>query len=175
MKRIDTDEMKIIIKELKENNLENFDKFYELTKRQIYVTIMPILKNKETVEDIMQDTYMRFLQNIHKYKENTNVIAFIVTIARNLSINHYNKNKKLINYDLSLYQDQIIEEKDTPLMDLVYETLDKDELEVFILHVIDELKHKEIAKITKKPLGTITWIYNKAVKKLKKKVGDENE
>lgn len=175
MKRIDTDEMKIIIKELKENNLENFEKFYELTKRQIYVTIMPILKNKETVEDIMQDTYMRFLQNIHKYKENTNVIAFIVTIARNLSINHYNKNKKLIKYDLSLYQDQIIEKKDTPLLDLVYETLEKDELEVFILHVIDELKHKEIAKITKKPLGTITWLYNKAVKKLKKKVGEENE
>lgn len=175
MKRIDTDEMKIIIKELKENNLENFDKFYELTKRQLFVTIMPILKNKETTEDIMQDTYMRFLQNIHKYKENTNVIAFIVTIGRNLAINHYNKTKREQNYDLSQYHKEISTNKDAPLMDLVYETLEKDELEVFILHVIDELKHREIAKIMKKPLGTITWLYNKAIKKLKKKIGDNYE
>lgn len=174
MKRIDTDEMKIIIKELKENNLENFDKFYELTKRQLFVAIMPILKNRENVEDIMQDTYMRFLQNIHKYKENTNVVAFIVTIGRNLAINQYNKAKREQNYDLSQYHKEL-SNKDTPLMDLVYETLEKEELEVFILHVIDELKHREIAKIMKKPLGTITWLYNKAIKKLKKKIGDNYE
>lgn len=175
MKRIDTDEMKILIKESKENNFENFEFFYELTKRQIYVSIMLIIKNKETTEDIMQETYMRFLQNIHKYKENTNVIAFIVTIARNLAINQYNKNKREINYDFSQYYEEKTSFKDTPLMELVYETLEKDELEVFILHIIDELKHREIAKIMKKPIGTITWLYNKAVKKLKKKLGDLNE
>ena len=36
----------------------------------------------------------------------------------------------------------------------------------------NDLKHKEIAKIMKKPLGTITWLYNKAVKKMKEKVGE---
>ena len=58
---------------------------------------------------------------------------------------------------------------------MVYEVLSGDELEVFILHVIDELKHKEIAKILKKPLGTITWLYNKAVNKLKERIGEDNE
>ena len=65
--------------------------------------------------------------------------------------------------------------EETPLLDLVYETLSGIELEVFILHVIDDLKHREIAKIMKKPLGTITWIYNKALKKMKEKVGENNE
>ena len=55
------------------------------------------------------------------------------------------------------------------------ETLEGAELEVFLLHVIDELKHREIAKIMNKPLGTITWIYNNAVKKMKRKVGEGNE
>ena len=57
----------------------------------------------------------------------------------------------------------------------MYETLSGDELQVFILHTIDELKHKEIAKIMKKPLGTITWLYNKAVKKVKERIGEDNE
>ena len=168
--------MQEIVKQLKDDNLDMFDEFYDLTKNQVYVTILSVVKNKMTAEDIMQDTYLRFLNNIHKYKENTNVVAFIVTIARNLAINYYNKHKKEEFHDFSLYEDTYVNEtEDNKLLDLVYQTLEGKELDVFIMHVIDDLKHKEIAKIMKKPLGTITWLYNKAVKKMKEKVGEENE
>lgn len=176
MNKIDTEQMNNIIRQLKSGNMDLFDDFYELTKKQVYVAIINIIKNKTICEDIMQDTYLKFLNNIHKYKDKTNVIAFIVTIARNLAINEYNKNKREVHYDLSLYEEEIVSKtEETPLLDLVYETLSGIELEVFILHVIDDLKHREIAKITKKPLGTITWIYNKALKKMKEKVGENNE
>lgn len=176
MNKIDTEQMNNIIRQLKSGNMDLFDDFYELTKKQVYVAIINIIKNKTICEDIMQDTYLKFLNNIHKYKDKTNVIAFIVTIARNLAINEYNKNKKEVHYDLSLYEEEIVSKtEETPLLDLVYETLSGIELEVFILHVIDDLKHREIAKIMKKPLGTITWIYNKALKKMKEKVGENNE
>lgn len=176
MNRIDTLLMQEIINQMKHNNLDMFDEFYDLTKNQVYVTILSIVKNKMEAEDIMQDTYLRFLNNIHKYKNGTNVVAFIVTIARNLAINHYNKKRKEEFHDFSLYEDNYVkEESNTELLDLVYKTLSGDELDVFIMHVIDELKHKEIAKIMKKPLGTITWLYNKAVNKMKQKVGEENE
>ena len=165
MNKIDTEQMNNIIRQLKSGNMDLFDDFYELTKKQVYVAIINIIKNKTICEDIMQDTYLKFLNNIHKYKDKTNVIAFIVTIARNLAINEYNKNKREVHYDLSLYEEEIVSKtEETPLLDLV-----------FILHVIDYLKHREIAKIMKKPLGTITWIYNKALKKMKEKVGENNE
>ncbi|HBY65483.1 MAG TPA: RNA polymerase subunit sigma-24, partial [Acholeplasmataceae bacterium] len=35
-----------------------------------------------------------------------------------------------------------------------------------------DLKFKDIVPIVDKPLGTVLWIYNKAIKKLKEKVGD---
>lgn len=176
MNKIDTEQMNNIIRQLKSGNMDLFDDFYELTKKQVYVAIINIIKNKTICEDIMQDTNLKFLNNIHKYKDKTNVIAFIVTIARNLAINEYNKNKREVHYDLSLYEEEIVSKtEETPLLDLVYETLSGIELEVFILHVIDDLKHREIAKIMKKPLGTITWIYNKALKKMKEKVGENNE
>lgn len=176
MNKTDTEQMNNIIRQLKSGNMDLFDDFYELTKKQVYVAIINIIKNKTICEDIMQDTYLKFLNNIHKYKDKTNVIAFIVTIARNLAINEYNKNKREVHYDLSLYEEEIVSKtEETPLLDLVYETLSGIELEVFILHVIDDLKHREIAKIMKKPLGTITWIYNKALKKMKEKVGENYE
>ena len=72
MTRTDTIEMKEIIRQLKNNNLDMFDDFYNLTKNQVYMAIMPILKNKHKTEDIMQDTYLRFLNNINKYGKGIN-------------------------------------------------------------------------------------------------------
>ena len=43
------------------------------------------------------------------------------------------------------------------------------------MHTINDLKFKEIAQILDKPLGTILWIYNKAIKEIKRKVGAKNE
>ncbi len=92
-------------------------------------------------------------------------------------MNLYNKEKREENYDFSQYEDTYIANdiEDSPLLSLVYEVLSGEELEVFILHVIDELKHKEIAQALKKPLGTITWLYNKAVKKVKERIDEDNE
>lgn len=105
MSRIDTNEMHKIIVELKNNNMDVFDEFYELTKRQVYVSILSIVKNKTISDDIMQETYMRFLNNIHKYKEKTNVVAFIVTIARNLAINeHYLTIKQMLSKEKVKYE-----------------------------------------------------------------------
>ncbi|MFA7417825.1 MAG: sigma-70 family RNA polymerase sigma factor, partial [Acholeplasma sp.] len=54
----------------------------------------------------------------------------------------------------------------------ILDLLDEIEKEVVTLHIINDLKFREIAKILKKPLGTVLWIYNKAIKKLRDKVGD---
>ncbi len=37
------------------------------------------------------------------------------------------------------------------------------------MHVLGDMKHREIADILKKPIGTITWIYNKAINKAQEK------
>ena len=166
-----------LVYELKKGNLDVFDEFYELTKKQVFYAIISILKDQSLSEDIMQDTYLRFLDKINYYKDRTNVVAFLVTISRNLAINTYNRRKKEIIYDIYDHDNsfQAAPKQETPLLDLVMETLEKEELEVFLLHIVDELKHREIAQIMNKPLGTITWIYNNAVKKMKRKVGEENE
>ena len=44
MSRIDTNEMHKIIVESKNNNMDVFDEFYELTKRQVYVSVLLKIK-----------------------------------------------------------------------------------------------------------------------------------
>ena len=164
-----------IIEEFRVGNYDSFDEFYHQTNKQLYVFIYDIFRNRQSSEDLLQETYMRFLNHIDKYKKNTNYFNFLVTIARNLAINEYHKQKRMVYDEEYIYS--VKEESPTDVPDLFYllDYLNEKEREIVILHMIDNLKFKEIAKMKDKPLGTILWLYNKAIKKLKRKVEEENE
>ena len=164
-----------IIEEFRVGNYDSFDEFYHQTNKQLYVFIYDIIRNRQSSEDLLQETYMRFLNHIDKYKKNTNYFNFLVTIARNLAINEYHKQKRMVYDEEYIYS--VKEESPTDVPDLFYllDYLNEKEREIVILHMIDNLKFKEIAKMKDKPLGTILWLYNKAIKKLKRKVEEENE
>ena len=164
-----------IIEEFRVGNYDSFDEFYHQTNKQLYVFIYDIIRNRQSSEDLIQETYMRFLNHIDKYKKNTNYFNFLVTIARNLAINEYHKQKRMVYDEEYIYS--VKEESPTDVPDLFYllDYLNEKEREIVILHMIDNLKFKEIAKMKDKPLGTILWLYNKAIKKLKRKVEEENE
>jgi len=162
-----------IIEELKVKNYTSFELFYNLTKNQVFYAIVSIIKDRNLAEDLMQDTYMKFLEKIDQYKPGSNIAAYLSQIGRNLAINSYNKRKKEVRSEEIFETIPSPEEKEEnedifKILDL----LEKDEREIVVLHVINNLKFREIADITQKPMGTVLWIYNKAIKKLKEKVGD---
>jgi RNA polymerase sigma-70 factor (ECF subfamily) len=66
-------------------------------------------------------------------------------------------------------------EEEHELFTLAKKLLSAEEYQIVILHVVNDQKFNAIAKILNKPLGTILWVYNKAMKKLKKELGKEEE
>ncbi len=166
-------ELQLIVAELKNKNHKNFSILYENTKRQVYFAAISILKDHQEALDIVQDTYINFLNNIMNFDEKRNVNAYLATIARNLSINRYNKSKREINN--SEYIELQKSNDNDPYMDsnikAILDLLDDDtEREIVVYHAIWDYKFKDIAKIINKPIGTVLWIYNKAIKKLKERM-----
>jgi RNA polymerase sigma-70 factor (ECF subfamily) len=51
--------------------------------------------------------------------------------------------------------------------------LSDEERQIVILHAVSGVKHREIAKIMEMPLPTVLSKYNRAMKKLKKKMQGE--
>ena len=84
---------KHVKKYLKGDSFE-FDIIYEETKKFVYLSIYTYVKNQMTIDDLMQDTYLKVIENIDKYRIGTNFNSWICTIARNIAINYYHKNKK---------------------------------------------------------------------------------
>lgn len=160
------------ILEFKANNHQNFKSFYDLTNKQIYLTSIAILKDRDEALDIVQDTYLNFLKNINNIDESKFHEGYLIRIARNLSINRYKqKQREFVNNDVI---DNQKEEKDILELEKVKAILrhldDDVSREIIVYHLIFEYKFKDIAKIIDKPLGTILWIYNKAIKILKERV-----
>lgn len=119
----------------------------------------------------MQTTYLKIKQNIGRYRESTNALAWILQIAKHTALNELRARE---NY--AKWQEQtVVDESDgydsfetkSTLTGIMKCVLDEEEQRIIILHVIWGYKHKEIAHIIDKPIGTVTSKYKRAADKLK--------
>ena len=153
----------------KEGNSDAFSVIYEETKKSVYLSIYSIIKDKDTISDLMQDAYMRAINQIDKYKPNTNFSAWLSTIAHNLAINHYNKYKKQELVDE--VEDSYLLKDDKPNQSIVDRAMDiledSVEREIFFMHIVLDTKFKDIAENLDLPLSTVFYIYKNALKKIK--------
>lgn len=147
-----------------------FERLYEETKRGVYSYLFSYFDNVADCEDAMQDTYLKIKQNINRYTPGTNGLAWILQIAKNTALNALRS--KRLRENCIVYAEEPTtglenyELKET-LTTIMKRVLDEDEQRIIILHAIWGYKHKEIAKIMDKPVGTVTSKYKRAVDKLK--------
>lgn len=151
-----------------------FDDIYYQTKNIVFYTIRSIIHDYSLSEDIMQETYLKALNKIHQYKRNQSFQAWLIMIARNLSINEYNRRKKEQLIDINKNEHLLGHVEDNSekevLINQLLKHLDNKERDVVVLKTIGDLKHREIALILNIPISTSLWIYQKAMKKLKTEV-----
>jgi len=158
------------MQKLKQGDIKALDEIFRITSDVVYIMAYSILKNKERAEDIVQDTYIRVYKKIHKYNPNTNAAGWICRIARNLSCDEYVRRRDI---SLEVFEGNLLDSHaserltESVYLKTVFDTLNQDEREVVALFAVGSFKHREIAQILGKPMGTVQWIYNKAVKKLK--------
>ena len=167
---IKSDLDKMVIRFMKGED-DAFDYIYEETKKSIYLSIYQIFKSKDKIEDLMQDTYLKAIENLNKYEVGTNFKAWISKIARNIAINEYNriKNVEYID-DLEMIETQD-KNSDISLIDRAYEILDREpvkfEKEVFTYKIVLDMKYREIGEILGLPKSTVFDIYNRCINKIK--------
>jgi RNA polymerase sigma-70 factor (ECF subfamily) len=166
-----------LVKDFKLGDESAFPKIYEATYRQIFFVILPITRDQMLAEDIVQDTYIKFLEKIDDYQAK-NLLAYLITIAKNLAINEYNRRKKVTKIDdfsdFSYYDYIEFKTEAKEAIEKALAVLDNDEKNIFLLHVLENLTHREIAEIIDKPVGTVSWLYQRAIKKMKSRLKGDN-
>ncbi len=161
-------ELNLCVKEYMDGNIEKFNDIYYETKKIVYLSIYSILGNSAEIEDIMQDTYMKMINNLDSYKLGTNFKAWISSIARNLSLNEYNKKKRIVELGDD-EMDSINYQYDNSLINKSLYILnnDTDMKQIFVYRIIFNMGFRDISDIMNIPKSTIHDTYKKMIKIIK--------
>lgn len=153
-----------------------FEQLYNKTKRGVFAFAYSYLRNYADAEDILQETFITVKQKAYMYSAGTNAGAWLFQIVKNLCIDELRK-QKLRREKNEQFNAVPNAEPDLSELDFLISCLNDNEKEIVILHVLWGYKHREIAKLKNLPLGTVTWQYNAAIKKLRvhnQKIGKED-
>lgn len=122
--------------------------------------------DKEDANDLYQETMVRALVNKDKYREGTNIKAWLYTIMRNIFINTYRRNKKFTKVTSDVPEDIVMYNVDKKARNEGWGSVRMKEVKTAIENLPQvfrmsfELyymgyKYQEIATLLDEPLGTI--------------------
>ena len=165
-------EVDLALTRLQQGNRDGLTALYESTNRAVFAFVLPLISDYQLAEDIMQETYVHAYQSISSYQPGTNGFSWVFTIARNIALSMLEKRNREQHTDFDSQTESagaVIEKPnfDSPTIDLAKGILPEDEQQILFLHTIGEYKHREIATLLNLPLGTVTWKYQEAIKKMK--------
>lgn len=130
--------------------------FYPLVKKVIRLYI----KDSDLVNDLIQDCFLKAFDKIKTYSGEGTFEGWIRRMASNIAIDHYRKKNKFqtISHDETILEGYT-EEDDKTIINLISEHINLDFLEkaieklpdnyrlVFIMYVLEQKKHDEIATL----------------------------
>lgn len=77
------------LKEFKDKNYLHFNDFYEWFKKKIFYNILAVIPNTDMAEEILQDTFVSFLENIDRIDDNVSSLGYLMKISRNKALTYY--------------------------------------------------------------------------------------
>lgn len=168
-----------LLRGIKEGKVRAFDSFYNQTFRLFYTIAYGVLHSRSLAEEAVQDTYMSIYRNIDKIDLDGNVMSYLYVIVKNMALNILKK-----QYDSVDIQDEKVEMvigdrniqpmKEDGILEDCQRILDEQEYEILTLCLVKGFKRREVAQMLNSNTNTITWKYQRALKKLKKTLKEEN-
>lgn len=167
-----------LIHKFQQKDLKAFEKLYAMYSNQMKTVIYTIIQNREDVEEVLQDVFVKVWNNAESYSpEKGRFYTWILNISRNAAIDKtrskdFKKNKQ--NSDTAFYVD-LFESHDN---------LDKKVDAIGIKKYIENIKatckslieliyfkgytQKEVSEEIKIPLGTVKTNLRKCISNLRK-------
>ena len=156
----------------------DFDALYDRFFDPIYRFVYRRVNDKETVQDIVSETFLKVYKNISKFepRQGASLSSWIYTIAQNETFQYYRKHKKEtvhLEEDIQVQGKEDVEQdlNDKQLSARTKELLQyvgEEDREMIIMKYFDELKNTEIAEILNIKANNVGVRLHRALQKFKK-------
>lgn len=174
---MDSIELKKQIKKALRGNRNAFDGIMKAYGQNVYGYIFSLLIDKQQVDDLFQETWIKVYRNLSKYDESKPFTAWLITIAKNTVYDHCKKAKVI---QLPLHEQEhkltvlqtpesayLINEEMEEFVNLL-ESLSEKDKNLIVLKYVNAMSHEEIANYLHMEVKEVKWQLYEAKKRLRK-------
>lgn len=170
-----------IIDEMKQGRTDAFERCYQLISPQIFTVIYKICRNKDTSQELLQDTFIDIFENLHCYKPKQSFLAWAKRIAFNNTLNFIKKQKRVVlmedlpeaafEIDCGITQQLI----DSQLIESLFAKVTEIERLILWLFIVEQYNHEEIAVLVSKTPSYSKSIVSRVLKRIRSHNEIKNE
>ncbi|HRY97573.1 MAG TPA: sigma-70 family RNA polymerase sigma factor [Bacteroidales bacterium] len=153
-----------------------FDLLVKAYNRRIYWHVRRLVNAHEDADDVVQNTFIKVWENLHRYRGEARVYTWLYRIASNEALNYLRSAARRSTLTLAEEEEQMEgsysdaggpegEEIIQRLEAAIRRLPDKQRL-VFNLKYYEEMKYEEMAEVTGTSVGALKASYHHAVKKI---------
>ena len=158
----------ILLKKISQDEKQALDDFYTEYGKLIYSIAMSVSKSPYLADEIVNDVLTKIWLSSKSLKNIDRPIGWLYTVAKHCAIDRVKKEKQTYEIFDMPQDDRNIDELVTADSFYFYiSRLSEEEQQIFILHFIQNLPFKMIAKEISRPLSTVTSIYYRAIEKVR--------
>ena len=133
---------------------------YDAYLKLIYAVVYDTIGQREEAEDVTSEFFIKLYGIAGSYKPGNGHKRWIVTIAREALVDEIPETEQGSSMEEQVVNSVSLKE--------AMESLKPDEREIVDLKVAGGFTFKEISELVGKPMGTVTWLYNNAIKRLRR-------
>lgn len=160
----------VLVRETQKGNKKSFELLIIKYEKQIFNLIFRFTSDKETVQDLAQETFLKAFRAINNFKGKSTFYTWLRRIAINNSINHLQSRKDYTSLDQDSDNSQIRnlsdERFETPekmillkerslIVRKTLESLPEQFRSILIMREFEDMSYEEIAEVLQSPVGTV--------------------
>ncbi len=173
------EDIRILLQKAVEGDRQAFREIVTLHQQKVFLLAYSILRNREDAMDVVQETFMRLYQKLEAYDKEKNFQAWLLQIAKNLSIDYFRKHhgrrrelesgKSVEDLNLAAgdYRSNPASSELRRVISRCLERLGERQRMIFVMRHYNGLEYREIAQVLGISVGTVKSLHFKAVRNLK--------
>lgn len=164
---------------IRQGSSEGLREIYEGYFKTIYSVMLSVVNNRANAEDLTSDFFLKLWERLaDTYRAGNGHKTWLVTIARNMAADFLRRSSRVeltidAPADESASRSEPVSGENLEAAVIgnltvseALKTLEEGEREIVNLRLFADFTFKEIARALSMPLGTVTWKYRGAIKKL---------
>jgi RNA polymerase sigma-70 factor (ECF subfamily) len=88
MTKMDLSDDPSVVARLRNGDTAAFDHVYDAYRARVFAFLLRMSRNRTVAEDLLDETWLRFVDRAHRIKPDTRLGPFLFTVARNLYVSY---------------------------------------------------------------------------------------